>query len=185
MRSTGKRVFENLGVTVAGVPPRLGRPPRLKGKSLGVLSVIQILFHFLVNLAISAYALYVGFKFKADPSAVCRVDAQWLTVHGFSYIVWALFPLLLQKCSGTGLRWGASFYGALVLFQISWGIYGISLFFHSEAQKCNRELYLFGYVIAILCLVGLSIMCCSLPKFYADARQNRDISFGSKADATH
>ena len=135
---------------------------------------------FLVNLAISAYALYVGFKFKADPSAVCRVDAQWLTVHGFSYIVWALFPLLLQKCSGTGLRWGASFYGALVLFQISWGIYGISLFFHSEAQKCNRELYLFGYIIAILCLVGLSIMCCSITCVLTLMRDKiKDISFGS------
>ena len=161
--------LENLGTTVAdGVTAATGAtasPSSSSSSSISAKFVCQAwcIIFFVLIFGFCAYTLYVGFKFNADPSAVCRRDATWLPVYGCGYILTVIFPFLLLCCSGKMKMWCAKFFGSFMLFMTGWGIYGITLFFHSEAQNCNRELYLFGYTLAIIFIVVLSIMCCSLP----------------------
>ena len=54
--------------------------------------------------------------------------------------------------------------------------------FTPRHKNAIEKLYLFGYVIAILCLVGLSIMCCSITCVLTLMRDKiKDISFGSES----
>ena len=161
-------LLSSFGATVAdGVATATGSTASSSSSSSSSSSAFQMLCQLLcslvINGSVSAYAIYVGFKYKADPSTVCRADALWLIVYGFNFIVTFLFPLLLVHCPDKLKVVGATFFGMFIPWSVGWGVYGITLFFHSEAQKCNRELYLFGYVMAIIYIVVLSMVCCAIP----------------------
>ena len=75
--------LEKLGTTVAdGFTTSAGTSSLSEGTCtcMGVSAVVQFICHYGINLGICAYAIYVGFKFKADPSAVCRTDALWMII---------------------------------------------------------------------------------------------------------
>ena len=131
---------------------------------------MMLLLLYFCDKAVFVYAVYVGNKFRGDPAPLCHSGAIWFLVEGSAVLalqillpaISLLFSLFLAESLPFLLECIGGLFCIISTFLLGWGIYGVMLFFDAGAQKCNGELYHFGYTVSIIMIVSWALVCVGL-----------------------